>query len=203
MGLQAMREKIAGVCLVEKLQTIQLYEADFNCFNHFIFGRAAMEALTKNNYPPEELFSRKGCTAKETKYDKTLMADLSRQARHPMTVVSADAANCSDRVNHIVMSLVWLLLTGNVPAIVATLIFLQTMKFFQRTGFGDSKSYFGGPRHKPYVMGLGQGNCAGPPSWMQLSAVLVNVYKKLDLGTDIHDLITDDRIQSMGAVFMS
>jgi hypothetical protein len=38
VGLQVMLEKIAGVCLVEKLQAIQLYEADFNCFNYFIFG---------------------------------------------------------------------------------------------------------------------------------------------------------------------
>ena len=140
-----MLEKIAGVCLVEKLRAIQLYEADFNCFNYFIFGRAAMDSLTKNDYLPEELFSQKGSTAEDAKFDKTLMADLSRQARHPMTVVSADAAYCYDRVNHIIMSLVWLVLTGNTPAIVATLICLQTMKFFQRTGFGESKTFFGGP----------------------------------------------------------
>ena len=30
VGLQVMLEKIAGVCLVEKLRAIQLYEADFN-----------------------------------------------------------------------------------------------------------------------------------------------------------------------------
>ncbi len=65
-----------------------------------------MDTLTKNDYLPEELFSQKGCTAEDAKFDKTLMADLSRQARHPMTVVSADAAYCYDRVNHIIMSLV-------------------------------------------------------------------------------------------------
>ena len=102
-----------------------------------------MAALTANNFLPEELFSQKGCTVEDAKFDKTLMADLSRQARHPMTVVSVDAAYCYDRVNHVIMSLVWLALTGNIPAIVATLTCLQTMKFFQRTGFGDSKSYFG------------------------------------------------------------
>jgi hypothetical protein len=59
------------------------------------------------------------------------MADLSRQACRPLTVVSADAVYCYDRVNHIIMSLVWLVLTnGNIPAIVASLIYLQTMKFF-------------------------------------------------------------------------
>jgi hypothetical protein len=154
VGLHVMLEKIAGVCLVEKLRAIQLYKADFNCFNHFIFGRAAMEFLSKNDYLPEELFSQKGCTAEDSKFDKTLMADLSKQARHPMTVVSADGAYCYDRVNHIIMSLAWLVLTGNTPAIVATLICLQTMKIFQRTGFGDPKTFFGSPRHEPYMMGL-------------------------------------------------
>jgi hypothetical protein len=33
IGLQVMLEKIAGVCLVDKLRAIQLYEADFNCYN--------------------------------------------------------------------------------------------------------------------------------------------------------------------------
>jgi hypothetical protein len=37
---------------------------------------------------------------------------------------------------------------------------------------------------------------------MQLSAVLVNVYKQLSLGTDLHDPITNDRIHSMGTMFI-
>ncbi len=94
IGLQVMLEKIAGVCLVEKLRAIQLYEADFNCYNQFIFGGHAMQTLTSSGYIPEELFSQKGSTAEDAKFDKTLMADLSRQARHPMTIVSADAAYC-------------------------------------------------------------------------------------------------------------
>ena len=146
IGLQVMLEKIAGVCLAKKLRAIQLYEANFNCYNQFIFGRQAMNALTDSGYIPEELFSQKGCTAEDAKFDKTLVADLSRQAKHPRTIVSADAVYCYDRVNHIVMSLVWLVLTnGNIPAIFAALICLQTMKFFQRTGFGESKTFFGGP----------------------------------------------------------
>jgi hypothetical protein len=60
VGLQVMLEKIAGVCLVKKLQAIQLYEANFNCYNQFIFGRRAMQALTASGYIPEELFSPKG-----------------------------------------------------------------------------------------------------------------------------------------------
>ncbi len=84
-----------------------------------------------------------------------------------MTVVSANAAYCYDRVNHIIRLLVWLVLTnGNIPAIVMALICLQTMKFFQRTDFGESKTFFGGADYRPYMMSLGQGNKAAPPSWI-------------------------------------
>ena len=37
---------------------------------------------------------------------------------------------------------------------------------------------------------------------MQLSAELVNVYKQLDLGTELHDPITDELIHSMGAMYV-
>ncbi len=77
VGLQVMLEKIAGVCLVEKLCAIQLYKADFNCYNQFIFGRQTMQTLTNSSYIPDELFSQKGSTAEDAKFDKTLMADLS------------------------------------------------------------------------------------------------------------------------------
>jgi hypothetical protein len=196
-------EKIAGVCLVEKLRAIQLYEADYNCYNQFIFGRRAMQTLTDSKNIPEELFSQKGSTVEDAKFNKTLMADLSRQARQPMTVVSADATYCYDSVNHVIMSLVWLALTnGNIPAIVVILICLQTMKFFQRTGFGESKTFFGGEGIRLYMMGLGQGNRAAPPLWIQLSVVLVNVFKQLELGALVVDPIMRESIHSMGTLFM-
>jgi hypothetical protein len=101
------------------------------------------------------------------------------------------------------MFLVWLVLTnGNLPAIVAALVCLQMMNFFLRTGFGESKTFFGGSLYFPYMMGLGQGNRAAPLSWIQLSAVLVNVYKQLNLGSMITDPITAEVIHTMGALFV-
>jgi hypothetical protein len=70
-----------------------------------------MQNLTDSRYISKELFSQKGSTAEDAKFDKTLMADLSRQARQPMAIISADAAYCYDRVDHVIMSLVWLVLT--------------------------------------------------------------------------------------------
>ncbi len=75
-----------------------------------------MQTLTDSGYIPEELFSQQGSTAEDAKFNKTLMVDLSQQARHPMTIVSADAAYCYDRVNHVIMT------NGNIPAIVAAMV---------------------------------------------------------------------------------
>ena len=125
VGLQVMLEKIAGICLVEKLRYIQLYEANFNFYNQFVFGKRAMNSLTENGSIPEELFSQKGSTAEDAKFDKTITTDISRRSRTPMMIILADAANCYDRVNHVIMSLVWLaLLNGNISAVVVALISL-------------------------------------------------------------------------------
>ncbi len=51
-----------------------------------------------------------------------------------------------------------------------------------------------------YMMGLGQGNRAAPPLWIQLSSVLVNVFKQLNLGALIQDPITAEMIHSMGTL---
>jgi hypothetical protein len=76
------------------------------------------------------------------------------------------------------------------------------MKFFQQTGFGESKTFFGGINHLPYMMGLGQGNRAVPSLWIQLSAITVTVFKQLNLGAIMHDPILDVLIHLMGALFV-
>jgi hypothetical protein len=188
---------------VEKLRAVQLYKVDFNCYNQFVFGCNAMNKLDSSGYIQEELSSHKGSTAKDAKFNKTLMADLSRQARQPMTILSVDAAYCYDRVNHEIMSLVWLVsLNGNIPAIAAALICLQTMKFLQHTGFGESKTFFGGPTFTPHMMDLGQGNQAAPPSWIQLISIMVSVFKQLERGAFIMDPITLKMVHKMGALFV-
>jgi hypothetical protein len=52
------------------------------------------------------------------------------------------------------------------------------------------------------MMGLGQGNRAAPPSWIQLSAALVNVFKQLNLGALIQDPITAEVINLMAPLFV-
>jgi hypothetical protein len=53
------------------------------------------------------------------------------------------------------------------------------------------------------MMGLGQGNRAAPPSWIQLGVVSANVFKQLNLGALIQDSITAEVIHSMGTLFVN
>jgi hypothetical protein len=52
------------------------------------------------------------------------------------------------------------------------------------------------------MMGLRLGNRTVPPSWIQLSAIMVTVFKQLNLGAIINDPISDVLIHSMGALGM-
>jgi hypothetical protein len=50
--------------------------------------------------------------------------------------------------------------------------------------------------------GLGQGNRAASPSWIQLSAIMVAKFKQLNHGAIINNPISDVIIHSMGALFV-
>lgn len=200
-ALQVLLEKVAGVCLVEKLRSIQLYEADLNWFMKFIFNDGAMSALQAIDYLPEEHYSKKQSTAEDACLDKTLTFDISRQSHTPMAIMSVDAAQCYDRVHHGLMSLVWLALTRDLPAVQILLSCLGDMKIYTRTGYGDSETFFGGRDETP-ACGLGQGSKAAPASWVQLSSIFVKIYKEHGFGAKLNDLVTKALIHSIGCLFV-
>ena len=202
VALQVMIEKIAGVCLVTKLRSIQLYEADYNWFNKFIFNDAALRALEASGLLPEEHYSQRNSTAEDACFDKTLTLDISRQSRTPMAIISVDAAQCYDRVNHKMMALVWRALQVPLQAIAIIVHCLQYMKIFTRTGWGDSERYFGGDTNDTPFCGLGQGSKAAPALWVQLSSVIVNVYKAMGFGAKITDPITGSKSHTIGCLYV-
>ena len=99
-GLQVMLEKVAGVALVNKLWAILLMDT-----NKWIFGHEAIIKMYALGYVAENQYSQKESTAEDAKLDNKLTMDLSRQLRHPLATMSADADKCYDRINHIIMSL--------------------------------------------------------------------------------------------------
>jgi len=200
-GLQVMLEKIAGVALVNKLRAILLMEADYNYFNKWVFGYEALNALMAEGYIPEDQYSQRQSTAEDARLDSRLTFDISRQLRHPMASTSADAGNCYDRIHHTIMSLLMLAVTGWLGAVVAALKPIQTMKYFQRTAYGDSTTYMGGKRKRPF-MGLCQGNGAAPACWSMLAAVLMRCYYNEGFGARITMPISRFVMETMGTIFV-
>jgi hypothetical protein len=89
-GLQVLLEKVSGVTLVEKLHAILLMEGDFNNYNKWIFGHIVATKLFKIGYIPEDQYSKKGSTSKDSKFDNRHTMVLSRQFRQPLVAVSAN-----------------------------------------------------------------------------------------------------------------
>ena len=202
VALQVLLEKVAGECLVTKLRSIQLYEADYNWFNKLSVNDSAMSALRSTGMMPEEHYSQKQSMAEDACFDKVLSLDLSRQSRLPMSLVSIDAAQCYDRVNHLMMSLVWLAL-GVQPSVIAIILTcLQNMEIFTRTGFGDSITSFGGKNQLIPFCGLGQGSKGAPASWLQLSTMIINSYKSEGHGAIFVDPVSKVVSRSIGCVYV-
>lgn len=201
IALQVMLEKVAGVCLIDKLRSIQLYEADLNWFMKFIFHDIAIAKLNEVDLLPEEHYSQKGSTAEDACFEKTLTLDISRQSRTPMDLISVDAAQCYDRVHPTLMSLIWLGLTNHPQSVILLLHVLQQMKIYTRTGFGDSTSFFGGAEDTP-MCGLDQGSKAAPASWLQLSSVIVNTYKNEGMASSIQNPISGDTTDSVDCLYV-
>ncbi len=176
-GLSVMLEKTLGVTLVSKLRAILLMEADFNATNKIVYGDRMMKNVRKYNQMPEEIFSKKNKMANDGTLCKTLFYDITRQARVPSAITSVDASNCFDRIAHAIASLVFQAFGVPTTAIETMLSTIENMKFFLRTGFGDSTTFAGGGISVK-IQGLTQGNGALPAGWAVISISIMGAHGK-------------------------
>jgi hypothetical protein len=98
--------------------------------NKWIFGKEAISKLYEMGYILGNQYSQKESTVEDARLDNRLTMNLSRQMKHPLAIMSADADKCYDRINHILMSLLLLAIVGSIGSIVAMLFPIQTMNFF-------------------------------------------------------------------------
>ncbi len=194
-GLQVMLEKVAGVALVNKLEAILLMEANFNYMNKWIFGFEAIYKMYALGYVAGDQYSQKESMAEDAKMDNKPMMDILCQLCHPLATISTDADKCYDCINHIIMSLLLLVIVGSIGPVVAMLHPIQSMKFYQCTACGDSKTFMGGRGWDNPLQGLYQGNGAASACWLIISSVLMHCYQRKGFGSliilPIHDAIID------------
>ena len=115
-------------------------------------------------------------------------------------VASVDAAQCYDRIAHVIASLT--LRAYKVPAssVSSMLEPIQAMEYYVRTGFGELSTHSGGKDNKK--QGTCQGNTAAPPTWQQISSLLVNTQKHCGHGIDIVAPISGKKQNQIGVLFV-
>ena len=172
-GLTVLLEKKEGLRIIQKLRAILLMEADFNMVNKIMIGdRMIKQAEKHGELPADTIGGRKDMASHEGGLNRVLMSDVSRQRRQDLLMLSEDADTCYDRMQHTGISLSTRRLGVPTPTNTTMLVTLQQMRFFLRTGFGTSSTYFGRQQLTPFQGGC-QGNGAAPGFWLAISIVLI------------------------------
>ena len=176
-------------------------EADFNATNKIIYGQRMLQQARKYKLVPEEIYSERNRLADDGTLAKVLFYDIVRQTRCPAGIGAVDADNCYDRIAHPIASMVFQSLGVPKKVAVSMLSTIQDMKFFLRTGFGDSTVYAGSANGKK-TQGLCQGNGAAPAGWCVTTVAMLRAHKRKGHGAHLRCPITETDHHSAGTVFV-
>jgi hypothetical protein len=149
----------------------------FYASDKIMYGVRMMKNVRDHHLMPEEIYSKKNQMADNRTLTKTLFYDVTCQARVPAAIASVDASNCYDRIAHAMALLVFQAFGIPVSAVESMLSAIENMKFFLRTGFGNSTK-FSGRGICIKTQGLTEGNGVSPAGWAVISIVILNAHGK-------------------------
>jgi hypothetical protein len=132
---------------------------------------------------------------------KVLAYDIIKQTRRPAGIASVDVDNCYDRIVHAITSLVFQAFGVPKTAVESMLTTIQEMKFFLRTGFGDSTK-FATSSLEIKTQGLCQGNRASPAGWAVVSICIISAHKKKGHGAHFLCPITKLKSHIAGVIYV-
>jgi hypothetical protein len=200
-----MLQKLFGCSLITKLQAILLVmEADFNGVNKTVYGIRMLKQARRNNLMPKEVFSERNKMADDGTLTKVITYDIICQTWRTATagVASVDADNCYDQIAHAIASLVFQAFGVPLSASESMLTTIQEMKFFLRTGFGDSTDFASSTLSKK-TQGLCQGNGASPAGWAVVSICIISTHKKKGHGAHFTLSITKLKSHLAGIIHVN
>ncbi len=195
-----------GCSLITKLQSILLMEADFNATNKAIYGVCMLANVRKYTLMPEEVYSERNRLADDGTLSKVLFYDIVQQLQRPAGLGLVDADNCYDHIAHLMASMVFQSFGIPTPAIESMLTTIQNMKFFLRTGYGDSANYAGGESDDAEdpvkTQGMCQENGAAPAAWTVTSIPMIAAHKHKGHGAHFIAPISDITGHIVGGLFV-
>jgi len=176
--LDVMLMKKSGVTDLSGLWTIVLFPVDCNfAFKHV--GHQMMQVAKRTcSLAPEQYGSRRQHKAIDLAVNKALTFDILRQLKRAGAICSNDTKSCYNLIGHTQAAISMQRL--GVPKNIINCLFttLQEAIHRVRTGFGDSKDYYGGNVWLVPIHGIGQGNGVGPAIWAVVSTPLLNVLRE-------------------------
>ena len=195
--------KKSGVLNIERLRTIVLYEADYNFFNKCV-GRQAMDNGIYNNLVAEEQYSKPNSSAQDQCINRRLIFDLVRHTKQAMALASSDLKSCYDRIVHSAASLAMQRVGISQQVIQTMFDTVQKCEHKVCTAYGDSKNMYGPNtgQYKQPVMGVGQGNGAGPQIWSLISSVLFLAMHLEGFSTKFVSKLTSEFIEIIGYMYV-
>lgn len=196
-----MLEKLLGCSLITKLRSILLMETNLNATNKLIYGNRLLHMTRQHGLIPEDIYSEKNRLADDGTLAKIIFYDVVRQTQLPAGIAAVDADNCYDRIAHPIAFLVFQALGVPQPAAQSMLATIQNMKFFLRTGYGDS-SAFACSTENIKTQGLCQGNGAAPAGWTVTSIAMINAHKRKGHGAHLICTLSNGSLHVVGLLFV-
>ncbi len=175
-SLQVLLEKKPGSIYVADLHSLGLLNAEFNAsMKIMVDHHMVQQALQANLIPLECYGSVPGCCTTEVSFICCLLADVSCQHHQPLAVACDDFSHCYNQVAHCPASLACQCL-GITTEIMSTIFFsIHFMKFYCRTAYSDSTTFYSGGLSQHPFQGVCQGNGADLATWLVLCLCLIHI----------------------------
>ena len=194
--------KKEGLTDIEKLRTIVLYEADYNFMNKRI-GRQAMDNALYNGLVAEEQYAKPNSDSITQCVNRKLIFDLVRYARSAFAMCSSDLKSCYDRIVHSAASLAMQKMGISKNQARSMFLTIQRCKHKVRTSFGDStETYEQQGKNGEPLLGVGQGNGAGPTIWSIISSVLFQAMHMEGFSVEFAAKLSQDIVRLTGFMYV-
>ena len=178
--------KVALLYVVAKMRSLKLMVAAFNENNKKLARDMMCHAEAADMIAPEQGGGRKRHTSSRTATEVVLNFDLARQQRRACAHVGLDASQCYDRVVHTPAAICMVQHGAHEPAVRSMFGVIQQANNKVATAYGVSEASYGGQQRADQglhpVQSLGQGNGAGPGSFLTESSNGISNMRKRGFG---------------------
>ena len=200
--VQVMLEKNPGNPWSHRLRIIELFDSQLNAAMQIFFGRRMIyNALDKDEIHPSAFGSVPKRNAQDALLEKKLTFDMMVLTRTEGAIFDCDAKGCYDRIAPKLSTIHYQRL--GMPSSWSQFfsLYWKECVHYVRTRYGISKESYKADAMHP-LFGIGQGNGAGPATWLSHSVVMFQVLSDLNDGIIFFSPNGEVKFQSPGTGFV-